>query len=83
MPPFDAIFSIGTLSPVKADWLTNKSFDSNNTKSAGTIEPAVRVIISPTTTFSVFITVSLSLFLKTVVLLFNFDLSFSLNLYVE
>ena len=82
-PTFDAIFSIGMLSPVKADWLTNKSFESNNTKSAGTIEPAVRVTISPITTFSVFISISLSLFLNTVVLLFNFDLSFSLNLYVE
>ena len=47
-----AFFSIGSLSPVKDDWLTKKSLDSIILKSAGIISPAARYIMSPITTFS-------------------------------
>ena len=47
-----ASFSIGSLSPLRLDWLTNKSFASIILTSAGIISPAERYTISPTTTSS-------------------------------
>ncbi len=45
-------FSTGSLSPVKADWLRNKSFADTMRRSAGTISPALRCTRSPTATSS-------------------------------
>ena len=43
-------FSWGALSPVRADWLTNKSLASKIRRSAGTISPVDRNTRSPTVT---------------------------------
>ena len=45
-------FSTGSLSPVRADWLTNRSFAASIRISAGIISPADSQTISPTTTSS-------------------------------
>jgi len=70
-----SVFSTGALSPVNTDWFKNKSLFSTIITSAGIIAPAFKCIISPFTTFSVFIIFSLP-FLTTVALennwLFNF-----------
>ena len=47
-----ARFSTGSLSPVSADWLINKSLAASNTMSAGSISPAETCTTSPTTSSS-------------------------------
>ena len=48
-----AYFSAGMASPVKADWLTKKSFASSSRKSAGIMSPADNRTISPGTNVSI------------------------------
>ena len=77
-----AFFSMGFTSPVKTDWFRKRSLVSRRIRSAGIMEPAFRVMISPTTTFSIFI--SLWIFpLIVVVVLYIFSFNFWLNLYTE
>ena len=73
-----AIFSIAILSPVKDAWLINKSLLSIKYKSAGTIEPALKVIISPSTIFSCLTSCCFSLRM-TSVKIFIFSLSLTLK----
>ena len=47
------VFSTGSLSPVRLDWLINRSFASRMRTSAGIISPADRCTISPTTSSSI------------------------------
>ena len=42
-------FSTGSLSPVRADWLKNRSLALRIRRSAGIISPADRWMMSPTT----------------------------------
>ena len=75
-------FSTAALSPVNDDWFINKSLLSNKYKSAGITLPALKVIISPYTTFSCLISFCLpSLITSVNILIFSFNLS--LNLYVD
>ncbi|OQA15261.1 MAG: hypothetical protein BWY62_00694 [Firmicutes bacterium ADurb.Bin356] len=61
LAPFEveANFSIGFDSPVNAAWATKVSFVLKNRTSAGTISPAERRTISPGTTSSRGISISL------------------------
>ena len=77
-----SFFSTGIDSPVKTDSLTNKSLLFTTIQSAGIMLPAFNDIISPTTTFSTFISNSL-LSLITLVVDTILLLSFLLNLYAE
>ena len=76
------VFSTGALSPVNTDWFKNKSLFSIIITSAGIIDPAFSWIISPFTTFSVFIVCGFP-FLITVAVENISLFSFLLNLYVE
>ena len=72
-------FSTAALSPVKDDWLINRSLLSNKYKSAGITLPALKVIMSPYTTFSCLISFCLLVLITSVKILIC-DFNFSLNL---
>ena len=50
-----ANFSIESDSPVRLDWLTNKSFDSTMRTSAGIMSPADSITTSPGTSSSLLV----------------------------
>ena len=70
-------FSTGSLSPVREAWLINKSLDFNILTSAGIISPAARWIISPTTISFIGISLTPSILLATLIVVFTISPSLS------
>ncbi len=71
------VFSTGSLSPVKPDWLIKRSFDLMIRISAGIISPTERCTISPATTSSNGISCIFPLFLSIVQVVVIIASSFS------